>query len=71
MPVSLYDITVPVFIKHIQTLQKLLTKGVEFANAADSKISEQALVQSKLIEDMGGLIFQSTFTFDHPNESYN
>jgi hypothetical protein len=63
MPVSLYDITVPVFIKHIQTLQKLLVKGVEFANATDSKISEQALIQSKLIEDMGGLIFQSKFTF--------
>lgn len=59
MTVTLYEITIPVFIKHLTTLSKLLEKGVAFTKEDGAKISEAQLVESKLIEDMGDLVYQS------------
>ncbi|KAF8859013.1 hypothetical protein BDZ45DRAFT_673578 [Acephala macrosclerotiorum] len=58
MTISLYEITIPVFIKHLKTLSKLLQKGVAFTKEDGAKISEEKLVESRLIEDMGNLIYQ-------------
>lgn len=64
--VGLYDITVPPFIQHLKTLSKLLEKGVAFTKEDGAKISEVELVESKLVGDMGNLIFQSEFCFAFP-----
>lgn len=50
---SLYDITVPVFIRNLTILSTLLDKG-----SACPDVSDELLVKSKLISDMGDLIFQ-------------
>ncbi|CCU77514.1 hypothetical protein BGHDH14_bgh01293 [Blumeria hordei DH14] len=51
--VSLYDISVPVFIRNLEILITLLKKA-----SAHSGVSDEALVKSKLISDMGDLAFQ-------------
>jgi hypothetical protein len=61
MAVSLYEITIPVFIREMKTLSKLLQKGVAFTKEEGAKISEEALVESRLIADMHGLIYQSAY----------
>lgn len=58
MAVTLYEITIPVFIKNLKTLQKLLEKGVAFTKEDGAKISEESLADAKLIDDMGNLIYQ-------------
>ncbi|KAF7899579.1 hypothetical protein EAF00_003915 [Botryotinia globosa] len=52
MALSLYDISVVPFIKSLKTLSKLLAKGQ--AHFED----ESKIINAKLIDDMGGLIFQ-------------
>ncbi len=59
MSVSLYEITIPVFIKHLKTLERLLEKGVEHAKDAGNKVTEDGLVHARLIDDMRDLAFQS------------
>jgi len=54
MAITLYEITIPVLVKHVKTLKYLLSKG-----SADSKVEDQKLLDSRLIADMGNLIFQS------------
>jgi hypothetical protein len=53
MPFSLYEISVPVFIRNLKVLQQLLEKGQ--AHAAGK---EAALTESRLIADMYPLTFQ-------------
>lgn len=54
MPFSLYDVTVPVFIKNLKSLEKIIEKGVaHFGAANDSKIAEL-----RLIEDMQPFTYQ-------------
>lgn len=60
MTLSLYEITIPVFIANIKILQNLINKGVTYASSSENSSSEQALLDSKLISDMGDLIFQVT-----------
>ncbi|GAB0139335.1 hypothetical protein EsDP_00007550 [Epichloe bromicola] len=50
---SLYDISVPVFIRNLEILSTLLHKA-----SACPDVSDEVLVKSKLISDMGDLIFQ-------------
>jgi hypothetical protein len=53
MPLALYQITIPVFIRQLKTLSSLLEKGrVHVAG------NEASLVESRLIADMGALSFQ-------------
>ena len=53
MPVSLYQVTVPLFIRNLKVLQQLLHKA-----AAHSAGKEAGLVESRLIFDMLPLTFQ-------------
>jgi hypothetical protein len=53
MPLSLYEVSIPVFIKHLNMLSKILEKGRIHASS-----NEAGLLESKLISDMGGLIYQ-------------
>lgn len=53
MPLTLYEISVPVFITNLKNLSKFLEKGrLHFSS------KESALVEAKLIADMGGLSYQ-------------
>jgi hypothetical protein len=62
MPLSLYEISIPVFIKNIKTLQKLLDKAVAHASDSSNTVTEEALLESRLISDMYNLIEQSPST---------
>jgi uncharacterized protein len=53
MTISLYDITVPVFIRNLKTLSKLLDKGLEHVSG-----NEAVLVESRLAPDMYPLPYQ-------------
>jgi len=58
MAISLYEITIQVFIKNLQTLKKLLEKGVAFTKEDGVSVTEESLAGAKLIADMGDLIYQ-------------
>lgn len=49
MPVSLYDISIPVFIRNLKVLDQLLAKG---------EAQDASLAESRLIDDMLPLSFQ-------------
>ena len=51
---SLYEISIPVFIKNLKVLALLLNKGIE--HVGEDKVS--VLLESRLIEDMHPLIYQ-------------
>jgi uncharacterized protein len=53
-PLSLYDITIPPFIKQLQMLSTILEKG-----QALSAGNEAQILESRLIEDMQPLTYQS------------
>ncbi|APA10872.1 hypothetical protein SS1G_03465 [Sclerotinia sclerotiorum 1980 UF-70] len=53
MSLTLYDISVPLFIKNLKSLSKFLAKGQAHFEKDESKI-----VHARLVEDMGDLIFQ-------------
>jgi hypothetical protein len=59
MSLTLYEISILPFIKNIKTLQQLLQKGVDHASDSSKAITEEALLESRLIADMGNLIYQS------------
>ena len=50
MPVSLYQTTIPVFVKYLSNLLKLIEKGN--THAAQKKISATRLLHAKLAPDM-------------------
>ncbi|RDW87446.1 hypothetical protein BP5796_03140 [Coleophoma crateriformis] len=52
MPVSLYDVTIPVFIQQLKTLAHLLSAGSAHVT------SEETLLNTRLIEDMQPLSYQ-------------
>jgi len=58
MTLSLYEISIPVFIRNIKTLQKLLDKAVAHASDSSKAVTEEALLESRLIPDMYNLIRQ-------------
>ncbi|QSZ37246.1 hypothetical protein DSL72_009340 [Monilinia vaccinii-corymbosi] len=53
MSITLYDISVPPFIKQLKALSKILAKGLAHVNNDESK-----LIHAKLIDDQGDLVFQ-------------
>ena len=55
MSLSLYDITIPVFIRNLRTLSTLLEKGRDHASTHSS---EAALIEGRLFADMGNLSYQ-------------
>ena len=56
MPITLYDLTVPVFLRGLATLNSLLEKGRTHAEAAGTDATE--LLQARLAPDMLTLIGQ-------------
>lgn len=56
MTLSLYDISVPVYIRGLTNLSILLKKGEAYA--AENKISSEDMLDARLIPDMENLIFQ-------------
>ncbi|KAJ8068918.1 hypothetical protein OCU04_002599 [Sclerotinia nivalis] len=53
MSLTLYDVSVPLFIKNLKSLSKILAKGQAHFEKDESKI-----IHAKLVDDMGDLIFQ-------------
>lgn len=51
MPFTLYEVSIPLFIRNLRVLQKLLEKGQAFGK-------ETTLVESRLIADMYPFTFQ-------------
>ncbi|KAK0118602.1 hypothetical protein ONS95_007487 [Cadophora gregata] len=58
MAITLYSITIPIFLKNLRTLQKLLAKGTAHAKDGGNELTEEKLVGSRLIADMGDLVYQ-------------
>jgi hypothetical protein len=58
---TLYEITVPVFIRQLNILSKLLEHGIAHAADSNNAVTEQSLVDARLIEDMQPLAYQSTY----------
>ncbi|MCM2476904.1 DUF1993 domain-containing protein [Rhizobium sp. CG5] len=56
MSLSLYDVSVPLFLRAFANLTDILEKGRSFA--AEQGISEQELLEARLYPDMGNLISQ-------------
>lgn len=56
MSLSLYDVTIPVFIRAFGNLSEILKKAEAFAN--EKGISHKELLETRLIEDMYPLIAQ-------------
>lgn len=56
MSLTLYDISVPLFLRAFANLTEILEKGRSFA--AEQGISEQELLEARLYPDMGNLIAQ-------------
>ncbi|KXT17811.1 hypothetical protein AC579_5343 [Pseudocercospora musae] len=56
MSLSLYDLTVPILVRHLETLKHLLQKGEQWAK--ENGKSENELLEARIIEDMNPLTFQ-------------
>jgi hypothetical protein len=56
VPLTLYQASVPVFLKALGNLRHVLEKGK--AHAASAKIDEKALLDARLFPDMRPLAFQ-------------
>ena len=56
MATTLYDLTVPTFIRNLENLAKILAKGEAFA--AEKGMDPAELLDARLIDDMGTLISQ-------------
>ena len=56
MSLSLYDVTIPVFIRSLQTLSLFLEKGRRFAD--ETSMSHRELLDARLYEDMAPLTAQ-------------
>jgi len=56
MSTSLYDLTIPIFIRNLESLDAILSKGEAFAS--EKGIAESDLLEARLYEDMAPLISQ-------------
>lgn len=63
MSISIYDISVPVFLNGLKVLSQILDKAE--ANAAERKIDPQVFVAARLAPDMHGLSKQIQIATDH------
>jgi len=63
---TLYEISIAIFIKDLSILSRLLDKAVAYTKTETAKnggVTEESLIQGRLIEDMHGFVFQGTFPF--------
>jgi hypothetical protein len=58
---TLYETTIPVFIRQLNILSKLLGHGIAHAADSSNAVTEQSLVDARLIEDMQPLAYQSIY----------
>ncbi|CAD6568878.1 MAG: hypothetical protein ASARMPRED_002085 [Alectoria sarmentosa] len=63
MPLSLYEISVPVFIRGLTNLSVILSKGSTYADAQN--LPPAHLLESRLVDDMAPLPFQIGRASDH------
>ncbi|MEG3178151.1 DUF1993 domain-containing protein [Sphingomonas sp. RB3P16] len=56
MSTSLYDLTIPIFIRNLESLDAILAKGEAFAT--EQAIAESDLLDARLYEDMAPLVSQ-------------
>jgi hypothetical protein len=56
MPISLYEISIPVFIRALTNLSAVLKKGEVYCN--EKELDHSTLLDARLIDDMGSLPFQ-------------
>lgn len=63
MPVSLYQVTVPVFIKQLGLLDRMLEKATEHATTQNTPGDQ--IVQSRLVADMLPMAFQVQSCSNH------
>lgn len=56
MPVSLYDLSIPVFIRGLNNLAAFLKKAEDYAN--EKQIPHSELLNARLVDDMAALPFQ-------------
>jgi hypothetical protein len=56
MPVSLYEASIPVFIRSLTNFAAILKKGEAYAD--EKGIPHSKLLESKLVDDMANLVFQ-------------
>ncbi|MEB2843835.1 DUF1993 family protein [Rhizobiales bacterium RZME27] len=56
MSLSLYDVTLPAFIRSFENLSAILKKGEAFAD--EKGLEHKTLLEARLIEDMGPLTAQ-------------
>jgi hypothetical protein len=56
MPLSLYEISIPVFIRSLTNLATILKKGEAYAD--EKGIPHSKLLESKLVDDMANLVYQ-------------
>ena len=56
MATDLHTLTAPTFVRALTSLSKILDKGR--THAAETEMSEQELLDARLIEDMGNLVSQ-------------
>jgi uncharacterized protein len=56
MPLSLYDVSIPLFIRNLKNLTAILQKGQEFAK--EKGVPESQLLETRLAPDMAALPFQ-------------
>ena len=56
MPVSLYDLSIPVFIRGLNNLAAFLKKAEDYAN--EKQIPHSELLDARLVDDMAALPFQ-------------
>jgi hypothetical protein len=55
---TLYETTIPVFIRQLNILSKILERGVAHAKDGANAVTEQSLVDARLISDMQTLAYQ-------------
>ncbi len=55
---TLYETTITVFIRQLNILSSLLKRGVEHAADSSNAVTEQSLIDARLIADMQTLAYQ-------------
>ncbi|OWP05452.1 hypothetical protein B2J93_7653 [Marssonina coronariae] len=58
MPISLYELTIPVFLKNLRILSKLLDRGLEHVKDESNDLTEEILVSARLIANMEAFAYQ-------------
>lgn len=61
--VSLYEMTVPVLTHKLNVLSKILAKGSALAQDTGNELTEEKIVESRLVADMETFAYQGKDAF--------